>query len=98
MFMVFSLNTCIRRSKGMCCIQYDVCVVDTQAIALEDEVGTTGVASGIQGTYNEGFTVSTNLGLSDGWDEDEFANFGGFDSLCSQDYVEIPCKLVKDDI
>merc|ERR1712045_26028 len=85
-----NLNTCIRRSKGMCCIQYDVCVVDTQSIALSDEVGTTDTDTGVQGTYNEGFTVSTNIGITDGWNADEYANFGGFDALCSQDYVEIP--------
>jgi len=85
-----NLNTCIRRSKGMCCVQYDVCIVDTQGIALEDEVGTTDTDTGIQGTYNEGFSVSTNIGETDGWPQDEYANFGAFDALCSQDYVEIP--------
>jgi|ERR1712110_496697 len=85
-----NLNTCVRRNKGMCCVQYDVCVVDTQSIALIDASGTTTATVGTAGTYNEGFTVSTNIGITDGWNEDEYANFGGIDSMCSQDYVEIP--------
>jgi len=87
------MNTCIRRSKGMCCVQYDVCVVDTQGIALVEEVGTTGVGSGIEGTYNEGFTVTTSLGNGAGFNEDEFADFGGFDAMCSGDYVDIPSSF-----
>lgn len=79
-------NTCIRRSKGMCCVQYNVCVLDSQGIALVDETGPN-ADTGVEGTYSEGFSVDTNLTP---WISDDYADNGLFDGACSSDYVEVP--------
>merc|ERR1712223_1960443 len=56
--MLQNVNTCIRRSKGMCCVEYQVCTADTQGITLEDET-CTGCATdtGLEGAYNEGWSL-----------------------------------------
>ena len=88
---LLSVNTCIRRTKGMCCVEYQVCAADTQGIALTD---TTGVGAaeniGVEGIFNEGWSIDidTNPFVEDA----VTVNMGMFDSLCSGDYVEIPCK------
>lgn len=85
-----NLNTCIRRSKGMCCVEYRVCVVDEQGITLTDTTGTTATTEGTEGIFSAGFSVDTNVGTGGGWDEDEYSHMGMFDAQCSKDYVEIP--------
>lgn len=90
--MVQNLNTCIRRTKGMCCVEYQVCAADTQGIALTD---TTGVGAseniGVEGIFNEGWSIDidTNPFVEDA----VTVNMGMFDSLCSGDYVEIPSSF-----
>lgn len=88
-----NLNTCIRRSKGMCCVEFKVCQVDTQGITLTDETGPIDTDTGIEGTFSEGFTVDTNTGTGGGWDQDEYAHMGLYDASCSKDYVEIPSSF-----
>merc|ERR1712141_863102 len=90
--MVQNVNTCIRRTKGMCCVEYQVCAADTQGIALTD---TTGVGAaeniGVEGIFNEGWSIDmdTNPFVEDA----VTVNMGMFDSLCSGDYVEIPSSF-----
>jgi len=84
------LNTCIRRSKGMCCVQYLVCILDTQSIELTDEAGTLSTTLGTEGIYNEGFSIDTAMfqGKTEDW-----ADVGAFDAMCSTDYVEVPSSF-----
>lgn len=81
-----NLNTCIRRSKGMCCVEYQVCVSDTQGIELTDTIGTEGDI-GTAGMFNEGWSLDT---ATDPILADEYSSWGLTDSQCSKDYVEIP--------
>ena len=86
----FSIKTCIRRAKHMCCVQYNVCTA-YNGIALADwnnGGGTTNMGS--SGVFNEGWSFDINT--------DPFkitasqTNAGLVDSQCTGDYVEIPCK------
>jgi len=80
------INTCIRRSKGMCCVEYQLCnAYDGIALADADMAGTGG---GDAAAVNEAFSIDlmsyplvtsasqTNAGLADVY--------------CIGDYVEIP--------
>merc|ERR1719510_1116168 len=57
--MLQNVNTCIRRSKGMCCVEYMVCNADTQGILLTDQKGPTTTNTGSEGTFNEGWSLDT---------------------------------------
>merc|ERR1719225_73470 len=46
--MLQNVNTCIRRSKGMCCVEYMVCNADTQGILLIDEAGSATANVGVE--------------------------------------------------
>lgn len=48
------LRSCIRRSKHMCCVEYQVCA-SYNGIALTDKI--VGIASVNNGLYSEGFTI-----------------------------------------
>merc|ERR1711997_542781 len=88
--MLQNINTCIRRAKGMCCVQYQVCAADSLGILLIDETGT-GTNTGTKGTFNEGWSLDTDV--SPFVEDDAMANMGLVDSLCSGDYVEIPSSF-----
>jgi len=78
--------TCIRRSKGMCCVQYNVCTADSQGIVLTDSAGTAAAAA--NGAKNAGWSLDTdNTPFTI---ETTQENMGLVDSLCYGDYVEIP--------
>jgi hypothetical protein len=86
-----ALNTCIRRYKGMSCVEYSVCVADTQGIALIDTTtGCPAVNEGC-GTINEGFSIETTH-LDGGFFviDATHANTALFDVFCTEDYIEIP--------
>merc|ERR1712141_520675 len=90
--MLQNVNTCIRRSKGMCCVEYQVCTADTQGILLTDEVCTACTTNlGTEGAFNEGWSLDT--------DTTPYvivttqSNAGMVDSLCSGDYVSIPSSF-----
>lgn len=90
--MLQNVNTCIRRSKGMCCVEYEVCTADTQGILLTDEVCTACTTNlGTEGAFNEGWSLDT--------DTTPYvivttqSNAGMVDSLCSGDYVSIPSSF-----
>lgn len=89
------INTCIRRSKGMCCVEYLVCT-SFGGIALADG---TNVGAGGDGTGNGGNAQFINAGWSLDKNTAPFVvqaamlndvNLGMVDSQCSGDYVEIP--------
>merc|ERR1712018_199519 len=85
------IRSCIRRAKGMCCVQYDVCAADTQGIALVDyanELATNVVTSG---RFNEGF--SFDVDTSPYVITTTQTNSGLVDSQCTGDYIEIPSSM-----
>lgn len=82
------VNTCIRRSKNMCCVEYQVCAT-YNGIALSDYTQTSEAADeGDKGVWNEGFSI--DLALYPYEENTEQGNLGLVDSQCSGDYVEIP--------
>lgn len=87
------LNTCIRRSKGMCCVQYQLCQ-RYNGIALGDTLMENADGDGFNdGTWNEAWTIDLNvtpftesISVLPGFTSDS----GMIDAGCSGDYVEIP--------
>merc|ERR1711953_872881 len=63
---------------------------DSLGILLIDETGT-GTDTGTKGTFNEGWSLDTDV--SPFVEDDAMANMGLVDSLCSGDYVEIPSSF-----
>jgi len=86
------IRSCIRRAKGMCCVQYDVCAADEQGIALVDYANAVADA-GTGGRINEGFSfdVDTSPFLTSA----TMDNIGMVDSQCTGDYVEIPSSMSR---
>jgi hypothetical protein len=86
------VNTCIRRAKGMCCVQYQVCV-SYNSIVLTDTTGVSSadVIEGLGGTYNEGWSIDVDQ--TPYIIDDTQTNLGAVDSMCSEDYVEIPSSF-----
>jgi len=72
----------------MCCIEYQVCIYDTQSILLTDTTGTGTSNNGLHGIYSAAFSIDTDTTpfIIDAID----SNAGLVDSLCSSDYIEIP--------
>jgi hypothetical protein len=90
--MLQNVNTCIRRSKGMCCVEYQVCTADTQGILLTDETCTAcTTAFGHEGAFNEGWSLDTDT--TPYMIVTTQSNAGMVDSLCSGDYVSIPSSF-----
>ena len=85
----FSIKTCIRRAKHMCCTQYNICAT-YNGIALADWTNGDGSNMGSGGVYNEGwsFDINTASFIIDATQ----SNVGLVDSQCTGDYVEIPCE------
>lgn len=87
------INTCIRRSKGMCCVDYKLCTADTQGILLVDNAEGTN-ANGANGILNEAWTIDTDVLpfsiAATAASVTAQSNQGLIDSMCSGDYVEIP--------
>lgn len=82
------VNTCIRRSKNMCCVEYKVCA-QYQGIALAD-IAQIGEAAdeGNMGIWNDGFSIDLSLFP---YEVNAIqGNLGLVDSQCTGDYVEIP--------
>merc|ERR1711997_899497 len=86
------INTCIRREKGMCCVNYLLCTHDTQAILLTDTEGSE--ANGADGIFNEAWSFDTDVMpfsiTATANSVTAQANLGMIDSMCTRDYVEIP--------
>jgi hypothetical protein len=87
------LNTCIRRSKGMCCTQYQLCS-RYDGIALTDEAMIGADGDGMNdATWNEAWSIDldTSPFLESIIDAPGFMSDGGMiDAGCTGDYVEIP--------
>jgi hypothetical protein len=87
------LNTCIRRSKGMCCVEYQLCT-HYGGIALGDAHSGGADGDGFNdGTWNEAWSIDLNTSpfiesiiTMPGFMSDS----GMVDAGCSGDYVEIP--------
>lgn len=81
------VNTCIRRSKSMCCVEYQLCAT-YDGTALTDTTPTASGDVGDGGIQNEAWTIDivtypfiiTVIAV----------NVGMVDSMCFGDYVEIP--------
>jgi len=80
------VNTCVRRSKGMCCVEYQVCTYYNSIVLTE--ATNTGVDDGLGQVIGEGWSLDTNTRP---FGETTLAtNIGMVDAMCSGDYVEIP--------
>jgi len=88
------LNTCIRRAKGMCCVEYQVCTT-FNSITLTDTINVGGANDGTNAvTINEGWSIDliTTPFLTS--TAPDFLGDGGLaDGACSGDYVEIPTSF-----
>jgi hypothetical protein len=84
------INTCIRRSKNMCCVEYKLCGA-YNSIALTDAATGANIAAaaneGDNGVWNEAWSIDTTLFPFE--EDTEQANIGMVDSQCTGDYVEI---------
>jgi len=86
------IKSCIRRHKGMCCVQYDVCLT-YQGLALNDWNNNLGNNDGTEGNFNEGWSFHTNVAPY--IIKTTQANVGLVDSQCTGDYVEIPSSMSR---
>lgn len=89
--MLQNINTCIRRAKGMCCVQYQVCAADTQGILLTDSEDTAEVNTGVEGVFNEGWSIDTDV--KPFFTAATMNNMGLVDAMCNGDYVGIPSSF-----
>lgn len=85
------LNTCIRRAKNMCCVEYQLCTY-YNGIQLTDAHATAIANDGNNdATWNEAWSIDLNtkpftLSTAPDFESDS----GIVDAGCSGDYVEIP--------
>lgn len=83
------VNTCIRRSKGMCCVEYQVCTY-FNGIALT-QLTNTGTNEGLGQLLSEGWSIDSNTRPFG--ETANTNNAGMVDAMCSGDYVEIPSSF-----
>lgn len=85
------VNTCIRRSKGMCCVEYQLCVA-YEGIQLADAQNEDATNVGAEDNWtNEAWTIDTDLSpFEDAAAPDFDTDQGLTDAACTGDYVEIP--------
>lgn len=88
-----NIKTCIRRNKGMCCVEFLVCA-RYKGIALTDAAGTASTTTGSGGHYSESWSIDTVtypfvLTASITATANQ-ANVGAVDAMCPGDHVEIP--------
>jgi len=88
------IRSCIRRVKGMCCTQYDICTT-YQGIALTDWTNAlTTDTTGTTGIFNEGFSFDIDLSPNYIVHATQ-ANSGLVDGQCTGDYIEIPSSMSR---
>lgn len=86
------ITTCIRRSKGMCCTQYQLCTM-FNGITLTDAAGAAAAGTdGALGPFSEAWRIDL---IASPWVIDSGIALAGsasglVDGQCSGDYVEIP--------
>lgn len=85
------LNTCIRRAKGMCCVEYQLCQY-YGGIQLTDKHGESTANDGFNdASWNEAWTIDLNTKPATLSTAPDFEHDSGItDAGCSGDYVEIP--------
>jgi len=86
-----NIKTCIRRSMGMCCVEYNVCQV-YNSIELPDLLSgdAANANNGGYGLVNDGWSISLSQMP---YIIAAFENTGKVDSECPGDYVEIPSSF-----
>lgn len=82
------ITTCIRRSKGMCCVEYLACSSYNSIALIDVANGINAADNGASATWNEAFSIDLNTAPY--LTEQTYTNIGMIDSLCTGDYVEIP--------
>merc|ERR1711981_29762 len=80
------VNTCIRRAKGMCCIEYQVCSVFNGEQLLDSDQSTAISDDGSDAIFNMGFSIDLNTSPF----VLENVDIGMTDDQCTTDYIEIP--------
>jgi len=83
------VNTCIRRAKGMCCVEFHVCSLFNGESMLDD--GTQDEAindDGSDAIWNAAFSIDLNV--SPMVNENTNTDVGMTDDQCTTDYIEIP--------
>jgi len=88
------IRSCIRRAKGMCCVQYDVCTTYNGEALVDFNNGITANNNGASGIYNEGFSFDMNISPNFVIHASQ-VNSGLVDSQCTGDYVEIPSSMSR---
>merc|ERR1712038_1724166 len=81
------VNTCIRRAKGMCCVEYQVCSMYNGESMLDID-NASGADDGSDAIFNTAFSIDLNT--SPFLTETTLTNQGMTDDQCTTDYVEIP--------
>jgi len=87
------IRTCIRRNKGMCCTEYNVCAVYKGETLADWQSANPNANMGTNGIYNAGwsFDINTTPFIIDA----DQVNVGLVDSQCTGDYVEIPSSMSR---
>jgi len=83
-----NIKTCIRRSRGMCCVEYQVCQV-YNSIELADLQAGVIAADGSFSLVNDGWSIDLNSKVAIAG----YENIAQVDSECVGDYVEIPSSF-----
>merc|ERR1712038_87022 len=81
------VNTCIRRAKGMCCVEYQACAMYNGENMI-DMNNAGGNDDGSDAIWN--FSFSIDLNTSPMVIETTVTNQGMTDDQCTTDYIEIP--------
>lgn len=87
------VKSCIRRSKHMCCVEYQLCTGFNGAVLAGDATqAAASPAAGTTSTISEAFSIDTDTGAKYIIDATE-DNVGMVDAMCTGDYVEIPSSF-----
>jgi hypothetical protein len=88
------LNTCVRRSKGMCCVEYQLCQVYNGITLTEVLADSTANDGHNDATWNEAWSIDLDTDpVGESADPDFQSDSGLVDSGCTGDYVEIPSSF-----
>lgn len=82
-----NVNTCIRRAKNMCCVEFQACSA-YEGVDLTDADNSAAGDNGASAIYNEAWSL--DLDVFPWVIENHQVDAGLVDSMCISDYVEIP--------